>query len=31
LIRKLRNGESEESLKKRVEIGAREVPDLEAM
>lgn len=31
LIERLKNGESEASLKKRVEIGAREVPDLDAM
>ncbi|KAK5676976.1 hypothetical protein LTS10_010740 [Elasticomyces elasticus] len=31
LIERLRNGEDEASLKKRVETGPREVPDLDAM
>jgi catechol-2,3-dioxygenase len=31
MIERLNNGEPEASLKKRVEIGARKVPDLDAM
>jgi hypothetical protein len=31
MIRRLQNGEDEASMKKRVEIGPREVPDLDAM
>ena len=31
VIQRLKNGESEASLKKRVEVGARELPDLDAM
>lgn len=31
IINRLRNGESESLLKKRVEVGARELPDLDAM
>ena len=31
LIAKLRNGESEAVLKKRIEVGVRELPDLDVM
>ena len=31
MIRRLQSGEDDASLKKRVEIGPREVPDLDAM
>jgi catechol-2,3-dioxygenase len=31
IINRLKNGESESLLKKRVEVGARELPDLDAM